>query len=49
MLRKVEAMGKHTKEDKLGANWDVTFKIIWMIKPNTYELEDSKGKKLQLP
>ena len=49
VLRKVEATGKIVNKGKLGANWDDTFKIIRVIKPGTFELEDMKGKKLPRP
>ena len=46
VLRKVEATGKIVDKGKLGANWDGPFKVIRVIKPGTFELEDIKGKKL---
>lgn len=46
ILHKVEAFGKLVKKGKLGANWDVPFKIIRTIKPGTFELEDMYGTKL---
>ena len=49
VLRKVEAMGKIVEKGKLGANWDGPFKIIRVIKPGTFELEEMKGKKLPRP
>ncbi|XP_057520371.1 uncharacterized protein LOC130800739 [Amaranthus tricolor] len=49
VLRKVEATGKIVEKGKLGANWDGPFKIIRIIKPGTFELEDMKGKKLPRP
>ncbi|XP_057537976.1 uncharacterized protein LOC130815501 [Amaranthus tricolor] len=49
VLRKVEATGKIVDKGKLGANWDGPFKIVRVIKPRTFELEDIKGKKLPRP
>lgn len=49
VLQKVEATGKFTEKGKLGANWDGAFKIICIIKPDTFELENLEGKKLQCP
>lgn len=49
VLRKIEATRKTTEKDKLGANWDGLFKIIIIIKPGTFELEDMKGIKPQRP
>ena len=49
VLCKVEATGKIVDKGKLGANWDGPFKIIRVIKPGTFELEEMKGKKLPRP
>ncbi|XP_057518009.1 uncharacterized protein LOC130798929 [Amaranthus tricolor] len=49
VLRKVEATGKIVEKGKLGANWDGPFKIVRIIKPGTFELEDMNGKKLSRP
>ena len=49
VLHKVEAMRKILDKGKLGANWDGPFKVIRVIKPGTFELEDMKGKKLPRP
>ena len=49
VLRKVEARKKFTDKGKLEANWDSPFRIIRIIKPRTFELEDIEGKKLQRP
>ena len=49
VLRKVEATRKIVDKGKLATNWDGPFKIILVIKPGTFELEDMKGKKLPRP
>ena len=49
VLRKIEATEKIVERGKLGANWDDPFKVIRVIKPRTFELEDMKGKKLPRP
>ena len=49
VLRKVEATDRITEKGKLWANWDGPFKIIRIMKPGTYELEDSEGKILKRP
>lgn len=49
VLRKVEATSKATEKGNLGANWDGPFKIVRIIKPGTYELENSEGKVLKRP
>ena len=49
VLRKVEATGKFVDKGKLGTNWDGPFKIIRVVKPGTFELEDMKEKKLPRP
>ena len=49
VLRKIEATGKIADKGKLGANWDDPFKVIRIIKPETFELEDMKGNKLPRP
>ena len=49
VLRKIEATGKIVEKRKLGAKLDGPFKVIRIIKPGTFELEDMKGKKLSRP
>ena len=49
VLRKVEVPGRITEKGKLGANWDGPFKIICIVKPGIYELEDTEGKVLKRP
>ena len=49
VLRKIEATGKIVEKGKVGANWDGSCKVIRVIKPGTFELEDIKGKKLPYP
>ena len=49
VLRNIEATGKVVEKGKIGANWDGPFKVIRVIKPGTFELEDMKGKKLPHP
>ena len=40
VLHKIEATGQITEKCKLRANWDGSFRIIRIIKPGTFELED---------
>jgi hypothetical protein len=49
VLRKVEATENDTDKGKLGANWDGPFKTVRIVKPGTYELQDSEGKLLKRP
>ena len=46
VLHKIQATSKIVEKGKLGANWDGPFKVIRVVKPETFELEDMKGKKL---
>ena len=49
VLRKIEATRKIVEKGKLGANWHGPLKVIRIIKPGTFELEDMRGKKLPRP
>ena len=46
-MRKIEARGKIAEKGKLGTNWDDPFKIINIIKPNIFELEDLEEKEVE--
>lgn len=49
VLRKMEFSTANGKEGKLGANWKGPFKMIEVITPGTYRLEDLQGKRLPHP
>ena len=49
VLRKVETTCKFIEKGKFGANLGGPFRIICIIKPGTFKLEDLDGKKLQRP
>ena len=49
ILREIEANSRFNEKGKLGANWDGPFKIVRIIKPRIYKLEDSEGKILKRP
>jgi hypothetical protein len=46
VLRKLEVTNNRESKSKLASKWDGTFKFTRVVKPNTFYLQDMKGKSL---
>src|SRR4051812_19847036 len=49
MLKKAEFSTAEKRDGKLGASWEGPYKIIQVLTPGTYKLEDMQGKALPHP
>ena len=49
VLKKAEFSIAEKRDGKLGANWEGPYKIIQVLTPGTYKLEDMQGKALPHP
>jgi hypothetical protein len=49
VLRKAEFVAAERREGKLGANWEGPYRVVRILTPGTYRLEDRDGKLLPHP
>ena len=49
VLKKAEFSAAEKRDGKLGANWEGPYKVIQILTPGTYKLEDMQGKVLPHP
>ena len=49
VLKKAEFSAAERRDGKLGANWEGPYKVIQILTPGTYKLEDMQGKVLPHP
>src|SRR4051812_41367580 len=49
VLRKAEFSTEKKREGKLGPNWKGPYKVIKILTPGTFKLEDMRGKELPHP
>ena len=49
VLKKAEFSAAEKRDEKLGAKWEGPYKVIQILTPGTYKLEDMQGKVLPHP
>lgn len=45
-MRKVEFIAVERREGELGTNWEGPYKVVQVLTPKNYKLEDLYGKEL---